>query len=220
MRKHYTITFTSDWHVGSGLGDSHRADAVLARDAYGLPLLGGRAVKGALREGARRLRLCRDDLRVCESLFFGVNSAERVSNTPGRIRVSAASLPEHIRHLVLAASGQDRVDLLRDMTILRSQTALEKGSAKAGTLRTLECGIALMSFHGHLDVDLHGLNISEDWASGYLHAVCAAVKSMGGNRSRGFGSCRIRLEDQPDMVDLPLSCPSPLPEVWHVPHRC
>jgi CRISPR/Cas system CSM-associated protein Csm3 (group 7 of RAMP superfamily) len=203
MRKNYTITFTSDWHTGSGLGDSHAADAVLARDADGLPFLGGRAVKGALREGARRLGLCRDDLSRCERIFFGSNSAESVSNTPGRIRVSAAGLPEHIRRLVCEQGGQERLGLVRHMTVHRRQTALENGMVKDGTLRTLECGIPHMAFSGHLDVDLQGLDISEAWATAWLHAVCAAVKSMGGHRSRGLGRCRARLEDQPDPVELP-----------------
>ena len=203
MRKAYTITFISDWHMGSGLGDGYTADAVLARDANGLPVLGGRAVKGALREGARRLGLCRDDLCNCESLFFGTDSAERTSNTPGRIRVSTACLGDPVRRIVLDSKGQERLDLLRYMTIHRSQTALESGMAKDGTLRTLECGIPHMIFHGQLDLDLSGLDIPEAWAFSYLHAVCAAVKSMGGHRSSGFGRCCVRLEDQPGQIELP-----------------
>lgn len=203
MRKEYSIAFISDWHVGSGLGDGYTADAALTRDAGGLPVLGGRAVKGALREGARRLGLCRQDLHDCEELFFGTNSAKRVRNTPGRIRVSAAVLPESVRRLLDAAEGQERLDLLRHMTTHRSRTALENGTAKKGSLRTVECGIMHMSFHGHLELDLRGLDISESWAAGYLHALCAAVKSMGGYRSRGFGRCRMRLDGHPGTVELP-----------------
>lgn len=53
MRKEFILTFLSDWHIASGLGNAAIADSVLHKDINGLPCISGRAVKGALREGAR-----------------------------------------------------------------------------------------------------------------------------------------------------------------------
>ena len=48
-----TITFFSWWHAGSGLGRGGDADALVIRDATGLPYLPGKTVKGLLRDAVQ-----------------------------------------------------------------------------------------------------------------------------------------------------------------------
>lgn len=117
-----------------------------------------------------------------------------------------------MQQLLLQAEGQERQDLLGHLTILRRQTALEKGTARHGALRALECGIPYLRFEGVLTVDMQGLdalqgNVPASWVETWLHAVAAAVKSMGGNRSRGFGECKLHFADAPEQVVLPAFMP-------------
>lgn len=201
------IDFISAWHVGSGLGDGHLSDAILARDHNGLPVLPGRAVKGALREGAWRMALCRPDLLVAEDYFWGSRSIGADSNQPGRLFVSAAELPSELRRELLFHPAPEREAFVRDMTCMQSQTALTPQlTAKGHSLRVLECGIPGISFDSVMQVDAPG--VDPDWLRAYFRAVCAATKSMGAHRARGLGACRIRLDGHDDAVILPPFCPS------------
>ena len=215
MRSKYTITFLSDWQIASGLGDGYLADSQLCRDASGLFYLPGRAVKGALREGAHRLALARPDLALYESLFFGSRSKGEGFNKSGALTVSSAYLPKDLLMALKGVSPAERAQSLRDLTLLRSQTALENGTAKNASLRTMECGIAGTSFEGTVEVSAYAFEAGgypcpdEAWLAQYMNAVCAAAKSMGSGRSRGLGVCRITLERSGSQ---PASLPAPLPE--------
>lgn len=204
MRKQLEILFLSEWQVGSGMGDGHLADTMLARDTDGLPFVPGRALRGALREGAWRLGRCREDLRRAEAFFWGTRSTADQSNRPGCLRVSAARLDESLRCWLTTQPLTERENFVRDMTCRRIQTALdEKRQVRINTLRTLECGIPGLRFTAEVEADPPA-GLDDAWVAHYLAAVCAAVKSMGGNRARGLGQCRLRLEGTPaDPIGLP-----------------
>lgn len=190
FEKKISITFLSDWHVGSGLGSGPAADSILCRDIDGLPILPGRAIKGALREGAWRLGMCRDDLASVINFLWGSDSAERLDNTPARIRVGLGRLPEDIEAWLLARDREKRDLYVEDMTILRAQTALDKNKMVVPhSLRSMECGIAGLCFTTNVVMDAPDLE--DSWLDAYLAAVCGAVKSMGAERARGMGLCRI-----------------------------
>lgn len=203
------IDFASAWHVGSGLGDGQVADAILVRDHDGLPFLPGRAIKGALREGAWRLGQCRPDLRTAEDFLWGSRSVGVDSNWPGRLAVSPAELPPELRQELLSHTPPIREDFVRDMTCLQSQTALTpRRTVLKHSLRTLECGIPGIRFEAVMQVDAPGAYF--DWLRLYFQAVCAAVKSMGAHRARGLGACLIRFDGHDGAVGLPPLYPSEL----------
>lgn len=203
------IDFITAWHVGSGLGDGPLADAILARDQDGLPVLPGRAVKGALREGAWRLGRCRPDLQAAEEYFWGSRSLGVESNQPGRLAVSAAELPSALRQELLSHPASVRESFVQDMTCLQSQTALStRRTVVKHSLRTLECGIPGMRFEATLQVE--ALTVDSNWLCIYFKAVCAAIKGIGAHRSRGFGNCLVRFDGYSDTVLLPPLFPSEL----------
>ncbi len=198
---HIRITFLSDWQISTGLGDSYRADAVLVRDADGFPYVPGRALKGALREGARRLGQCRDDLRQAEYFFWGSRSDAPDANVSGRLRVSAATLPASLKQQV--KDLPEARALLDDLTILHRQTAVTpEGTARTGSLRSTECAIAGLELEAELTVPPCP-QADDAWLRNYFAAVCAAVKSIGGKRSRGLGQCVLSLDAAPEHVTLP-----------------
>lgn len=197
------VSFLSDWHIGSGLGDGAIADSILARDDNGLPFLPGRAVKGALREGAWRLGRCRPDLAFMVEYLWGTRSTAAVSNTPGKIMVGGGRLPDDLADWLLSRDPKTRRHCVEDMTLLRMQTALDEDKmVRDHTLRTTECGIPGLFFTSPVSIDAPRL--PDAWLKVYFTAVCAAVKSMGADRARGLGHCLIRPKDAGDgPVELP-----------------
>lgn len=200
MRQTIYITFTSCWQLGSGFGDGYKSDSTMLRDEEGLLRLSGRTLKGALREGANRLSRCREDLAKAEKIIFGTNVSEDANNKSGLIRVSAGLLNAGLRQALLQNKGGE--DILEDLLCKRKQTALDaEKQIKKGSLRTIECGIPGVQFEA--TVSIENSNIDEKWIYQYLKAVCAAVKSMGSNRSRGLGSCVVSLKDDTSKAELP-----------------
>ena len=128
------IRFFSDWHCGSGLGESHLADAVICRDHDGIPILPGRAVKGALREGAWRLCALGEDYEQAASLIFGSVSHGGAVQQAGHVHVASARLPQDIRDYLRSLPHEDRTRQVSHMVSRRSRTALQDGMAHSGTL--------------------------------------------------------------------------------------
>jgi hypothetical protein len=54
-RKVVLVEISGWWHAGTGRGGGEDADAVVAKDRYGLPYLPGRHLKGLLRDACLRL---------------------------------------------------------------------------------------------------------------------------------------------------------------------
>lgn len=197
------ISFLSDWHIGSGLGNGAIADSILVRDSNGLPFLPGGAIKGALREGAWRLGKCRRDLAFMVDYVWGTCSTTETGNTPGKITVGSGHLPDDLVHWLLYHEPETRRSYVEDMTLLRVQTALDKDKmVLPHSLRTIECGMSGLFFTGMISIEAP--HLSDAWLTSYFTAVCAAVKSMGADRARGLGNCRIRpLDTGDDPVELP-----------------
>lgn len=211
MESELHISFFSDWHCGSGLGESHLADAVICRDTDGIPIIPGRAVKGALREGAWRLCALGGDYEQAASLLFGSVSYGGAIPQAGHLYVASARLPQEIRDYLRSLSYKDRTRNVSHMVTRRSCTALRDGVAAYGSLRTLECGIPGLAFVSRLTFDLPETETS--WLLPYMAAVCAAVKSMGADRARGLGRCSLRLV-------TPQDGEVPVPDLQHWRMAC
>lgn len=194
MQKTISVQFLSDWHISQGTGDGYKSDSIIVRDADGFPCIPGRALKGALREGAQRIGQCRKDLKEAENFFFGTRNFSLDTNNAGIVRVSTAHLPPVFAESIKGL--EKREELLGDLVILRSQTAInDDGLAQSGSLRTIEC--ALMGLELFAQIEVHTSEIEDSWVEQYFSAVCLAVKSIGGGRSRGLGRCRLTLLDTP-----------------------
>ena len=206
MKLHIKINFLSDYMISSGMGDGSLSDSMLVRDSNGIIYIPGRAVKGALREGATFLnKLNRSDIKAASLYFFGSKDVEdenKSSNKQGHTSVSSANLPKDI-YCALLNLDTYRKDVVSDLTCQRVQTALENGQVKSHSLRTIECGVMGTVFESELSVDCpQELN---EFTLDYFSSVCAAVKSMGGGRSRGFGTCVLSVEfdNKKRIVKLP-----------------
>ena len=194
----YTIKvkFTSEWLTSSGIGDGYVADTVLNADNLGIPILGGRAIRGALRESAWRMAMSEsrhEDLTKAMEYFFGLGSEKAENEPSGCIKVGIGRLSDKLHEHLASLDEVTRKDYLQDFSVLRVQTTLEENKkVKAGSLRTIQCGDAGLCF----EVPLEGTTaLSEDYVQSYFVAICAGVKSIGANRARGLGNCELTLCD-------------------------
>lgn len=183
-----TITISSYWHAGSGMGRGADADALVLKDRNGLPYLPGRTVKGLLREG---MQSCEDAGLLAPGRtreFFGT-ATEEGSPTPSRpaiLFVQDAHMQEAERKWLSSPQGAPFRNALYD-TI--ASTSLDpQGMAKDQTLRTIELCVPL-----ELTAQISGP--SGDWDQD-LEKACALVRCLGSHRNRGLGRCRMTLSNR------------------------
>lgn len=185
MLRKIVIKFLSEWQVSSGIGDGYLADNKISRDSDGFPYIPGRAVKGALREGANLLARCedREDLKKVSEIIFGTASQDDKVNQAGIIRVGGAHLDKGLTSLLNSIESDAKQDALKDMISYRSETKLKEDKQVVdGSLRRLECGIPELELEADIEIE-NNQALSEKWLDSYLSAVCAAVKSIGGDRA-------------------------------------
>ncbi len=195
MKRKLTIKFLSDWIVSSGLGDGSRADQVLVRDENGLLFLPGRSIKGILREASRELEAAAGAARGITEDVFGSRDNDNYRDC-GRIRVGRGELETELKEVLLNLSNADRKQFVADLTVIRSQTAINDntGTAKDKTLRRIECGVPGILFTAGIELDV----IDGDSATydEYLKRVCAMARVMGAGKYRGFGRCEFSVRSE------------------------
>lgn len=196
------IKLESDATFGRGDGVAGLVDAEVQHDEYGLPYLGGRALKGLLGaecadilfalEHARPQQLKR--WKKAEQALFGQSGAALQGEAI--LCVGAAQLPADLR----AAIAQDvrrnritRAQVLETLTAFRRQTAMdpETGAPQEKTLRTMRVILRHTPFEARLDfAQKPG---PDDLA---LMAACVkAFRRAGTERNRGRGRLTAELYD-------------------------
>lgn len=181
----YTITFLSDWHTGSGLGSGAKADAIVVKDEHNLPFLPGKTFKGLLKDAIEDMKDVQRSLinvELVEKLFGKEN--EDKSTQAGDLFFSNATLPENEQAEI---SEELSEFLYRTMS---STTIDENGVAKEGSLRTMEVTVPL-TLGGEISATDE---FSED-EKDLLRKAMLWTRSLGSNRNRGLGRCKIELKD-------------------------
>lgn len=201
------ITLTFDihtyWHIGTGHGDAAIADAVVARDASGLPYLPGRAVKGLLRAAAdlavRAGHWAESDVHALfgKPLPAPPPSASTDSDdsdalleggrfTPGGdspLVFSSASLPQAWRDWAASSSGEDPTSVINALFARLASTKIDKdGVASDATLRVMEVTVPMT-----LTATVRPLERSPKGWESRLIELCPFVRTLGADRNRGLG---------------------------------
>lgn len=162
----YSLTFYSYWHCGSGLAAGADLDALVVRDADGLPFVPGKTIKGLMRQ-------------AYESLY-GENPAlfGKEGNKQGGAFFSDAAI------------GSERGRIVREKLApyfyqsISSTAINENGVADKGSLRKMEVVIPC-ELTGEILFD----DSQSDWADKLTKAMCL-IKELGLKRSRGLGRCK------------------------------
>lgn len=184
----YRITFYTDWHCGSGLAAGADVDALVIKDADGLPFIPGKTMKGLIREAAEDLRgfaskgeekLTKEDKYI---RTFGYFKDDKAEMTRGEAFFKDAELPKNERDELV------RCKAARHLYGSVASTAIDnKGIAKGHSLRKMEV-VVPCELEGRI------INVPEDMKQEIADAL-HYIKRIGQNRNRGLGRCSIEVKE-------------------------
>lgn len=194
------VTLRSDLCAGSGSSGGITVDRDVCVDAFGLPCLPARRIKGVLRAAAEMLTKYDDKQYPRQQLesVFGTASA------PGLLRLRDAELPgvgemrsclRRVRadesHPLHAAAQP--LNVTRLFTSVRGQTRMEDGVAAEGSLRYTRVLNHYSPLYPGEETVLEAEVLCPEVYFAYLKTCCAAVKHIGLGRNRGLGAVSLQL---------------------------
>lgn len=177
----YKIEFFSFWHIGSGITGGTYADNLVLKDSNKLPYIPGRTLKGLFREASEEIARLNNNLISSSEIekIFGKREGDGLKDE------SCTFFKDAVISKVLAEKiieGNHQESLYH---VLSSTKLDMNGLADDGSLRQLEVSVPLSLF-GTIElfdqVDVQLLKHSAAW-----------VKSLGLNRNRGLGRCKISI---------------------------
>jgi len=194
-RSRLHIELLSDATFSRGEGTAGLVDVEVEHDGLGLPFIGGRTVRGLLRDSWLSMQACFPDLADAGARVLG---RSRSLDEGCRLRVGDALLPAPIQESV--RGGLERQEhplgpetILAAFTEIRYQTAEDRnrGAPERTTLRSTRVVLRSFTFEAALT-----------WLDGYqpdsadlqVLALCALATRHGGlarNRGRGHLKCTI-----------------------------
>lgn len=206
MRYFLSVLLHSDTTFGRGEGVAGLVDVEIEHDSAGCPFLGGRALKGLLRESWYEIRdaLARGGnpalamLEPAAARLLGESGADfdGSGSRAALMRVQAATLPPALRdrlHRNVAAGTIRADEVLASLTTIRRQTALDaaRGAPEIGSLRAMR--VLLRDTRLLAGLDFAAAPAADDLA---LLAACAlGVRRAGTTRNRGRGRVSLLLHD-------------------------
>lgn len=190
---HFWLKFVlkSDATFGRGDGVAGLLDSEVQHDAYGLPYLGGRALKGLLVEecvnilSALKCQGLAKKWSLTAQRLFGLSGSQHEDQA--LLRIGEAHLPDDLRQAIRIGFERNeltRAQVLNSLTSIRRQTAMDiDGAPKKETLRSMRVILrqtpfeALLEFRANPDQDDLAL----------LAACIKALRRAGTGRNRGRG---------------------------------
>ncbi|MCK9441504.1 MAG: hypothetical protein M0Q13_08800 [Methanothrix sp.] len=181
----------SDATFGRGDGVAGLLDREVQHDAYGLPYLGGRALKGLLVEECVNILFalkCQgraERWRITAQRLFGLSGSQ--DEDQALIRIGEAHLPDDLRQAIRIGFERNeltRAQVLNSLTSIRRQTAMEiDGTPKMETLRSMRVILRQTPFEAALE--FRADPSKDDLA--LLAACIKALRRAGTGRNRGRG---------------------------------
>ena len=185
------VELLSDTCFSSGEVYNSAVDIDIFRDANGIPVIGGKRLKGCIREAAEELRDwgCKIDV---EGIFGSRHDGYSA------IQISDAK-PERYDQYIYELSGRNDPMLVHPsrvldaFTYIRTQTAVDQeGIADRNTLRSVRVIKKGLVFFA--PVEFRCSEEKKREYEGQMVKICKAVRHMGLNRTRGMGSVKVSFE--------------------------
>jgi CRISPR/Cas system CSM-associated protein Csm3 (group 7 of RAMP superfamily) len=185
------VELLDTWHVGSGRAQGRHLDAVVDRDADGLPCVPGRMLKGLLRSAASALETWGHWPAGCTERLFGSRSQRDDGHSvPGLLRIGSAQLPAAERAWL--GSAQPEAQRLRAaLFVTQFQTAIDRdsGIAASQSLRGIELVLPL-ALLAEVALGRPGEPAGEDdWNR--VTQLLPLVRALGAHKTRGHGRARL-----------------------------
>lgn len=197
------LTLISDWHVGSGTGQSGNIDRLVRRDKDGFPFIPAKTLTGIWRDACERVALGLDENQpdgVWQKwvlYIFGdqpalEKKAKEDPPKPAALEVRSAQLPLTLREAI-----GNRKLLQQAITFIKPGIAIDPntGCTRPDYLRYEEMvrgGAELEATY-----TLKGLSpgsLEYQTAQALLAAGAAMVERLGAKRRRGAGRCEMALD--------------------------
>jgi hypothetical protein len=173
----FSITLDSDAEPGTGLG-TELIDDVVPQRGDNTPFLPGSHLKGLLRESLRGIVSQLGWQPEIETLVFGDEGRNGGDGQQGALRIGDATA---------SRTGAPTTGVI-------SRTALNPfGTARTGSLRTVECIPAGTVFRGTARI----ADGCDPIAADAVRLAMLSLGAVGGNRNRGAGSCSVSLDAEP-----------------------
>lgn len=194
------IKLLSDATFSRGEGTAGVVDTEVEHDEFGVPFIGGKTVRGLLRDAWLSMSKYFPELDDAAERVLG---RSQVLDDSCRLRVTDAILPDDLRGIVCAAVARTEKPLapsavLDAFTSIRFQTSEDRstGAPRATTLRSSRVVLNGFTFVSRL----HWLDGYEPQADDVrLLALCALCSRHGGLlRNRGRGHLRMTLNGDSD----------------------
>ena len=190
------ITLKSDLCAASGDGFSSVIDTDVSYDKYGFPVIGGRRLKGCLRQAAE---LIHSD-KIAE--IFG----ESGKGYSGSLKISDAVLENYdILKQEAKFSKLTTEKIISLFTYTRASTAIENDTAKENSLRFTRVVKHYSPFDTQKELKfIAEIELGEEYKQEFSD-ICKALRNIGYKRNRGFGAVKCNFIHEEKK-------PSPLPE--------
>ena len=187
------IELLSDLCVADGSGYNSSVDVDVCQDAYGLPYIPAKRLKGCLRECAQELNDWGEEIPI-KSLFGDEG------NKRGACCIRNAYLEDRDDYLREIIGGKEYAlchpqNILKNFTYIRNQTAMdyETGTAKKQSLRSMRVVQKGLVFVADVEWDDKE---SLESNKAHLQDCCAVLKHIGLSRTRGFGNVKVSMEER------------------------
>jgi hypothetical protein len=202
------IDINGYWHAGTGRSSGTHLDAMTDKDANNLPFVGGKHLKGLLRQALRRAQhwqwplgeLPTGPAHDMETLLFGTQSqtATRTATIPGMLLVSDATLPP----AELAFLQQEKTlppyfyDALYATAISDQGAAIDKSLRGMEVCVPLQLAATLQLTTTAVDTTHRAqqqafLDQSDAWQC--ISACLPLIDAVGAHRTRGLGEAQLSL---------------------------
>ena len=189
------ITLKSDLCSASGDGFSSLIDTDVSYDKFGFPYIGGRRLKGCLRNAADQIH------SPYINEIFGVSGGA----SAGSLRISDARI-EGIEKLCDEAAADNTLNaenILSLFTYTRASTAIENDTAKDNSLRFTRAVRHYSPFSGEELVFYADVTIGKEYEDEFAD-ICKALRNIGYKRNRGFGAVKCEfISEEPFFSFMP-----------------
>lgn len=193
------IDIQSYWHPGTGSGRGADVDAIVHRDANGLPRLPGKSLKGILRDALSRWE---QFIQVTSKpsladQIFG-SGADEDDTWFGLVRVSDAVLADDVCYYLIESTKQNdgEDNLIPHLYRTMHSTAIDHatGTATNKSLRGIEVVIPL-TLYATLDEVPNAKYKIQNWHE-LIKPSLNLIQAVGAHRSRGLGRAVVTLMEK------------------------
>ena len=190
------ITFSSDWHIGTGGGVPGVSDRAMLRDSEGFPYIPGRTLRGIFRDAHERL-FALPHLKNKIPAPAQIWGSRQIKNSPdvsksGQWRIGNARLEEKIVQPLRNANKVVRNIWLNEFTFVVPRIALDtRKRVKEDHLAFIEMGRKGLRFRFSIS-RVNGNPFGSDELF-LIRLLSLAIQRLGGTRRRGKGRVEISI---------------------------